>query len=176
LLCVYADAVHGTLNADEYVDNDVASQVVPIPTILYWLELHHAHQSLHDNVVDTSLGLQVVPFGVIVVVGAVLSNAFMVMVFGLWSRSTHPLLVPPLSCTWKVNVVYGLPYALDGGMYFKFPLVISVAKIYCPAEILLPFNWIVHNDGNVVIFTLLNVFGGLSLESINQKLPVVNVY
>lgn len=76
----------------------------------------------------------------IVVVGAVVSNAFMVIVFGLWSRSTHPLLVPPLSCTWKVNVVYGLPYALDGGTYFKFPLFISVAVIDWPAEILLPFN------------------------------------
>lgn len=83
MLCVYADAVHGTLNADEYVDNDVASQVVPIPTILYWLELHHAPPSLHDKVVDTSLALQVAPFGVMVVVGATVSNAFIVMVFAL---------------------------------------------------------------------------------------------
>jgi hypothetical protein len=70
---VYVHTVHGTLNADEYVKSDVVSHVVPIPTILYCVEEHHAHQSLHDNVVDTSLTLHVDQFGVIVVVGNCLS-------------------------------------------------------------------------------------------------------
>jgi hypothetical protein len=175
LLCVYVQNVHTTLNADEYADNDVASHVVHIPTILYCVELHHAPPSLHDNVVDISLALHVDQFGLIFVVGAIVSFAFTVIVFGLASKSIHQFVVHPLSCTWNVNVVYGLQYAFDDGTNLNNHPFISATEIVCHALIFDQFNCKFPNDGKVVIFTHAKVFAGLSLVSLNPKLPAMNI-
>jgi len=107
--------------------------------------------------------------------GGVVFDALTVNVLGVASRSTPPFAVPPLSWTWKVKVVYGLPKALIGGTYFSSPLVIFATVIICPTVTLVPFSWIVHNAGKVVTFTPLSVFGDASRGSVNQKLAVVKV-
>ena len=109
------------------------------------------------------------------ITGGVVFNALTVSVLGVASRSTPPFAVPPLSWTWKVKVVYGLPKALIGGTYFSSPLVIFATVIICPTVTLVPFSWIVHNAGKVVTFTPLSVFGDASRGSVNQKLAVVKV-
>ena len=38
-----------------------------------------------------------------------------VIVFGVGSRSTPPLAVPPSSCTWNVKVAYGVPLSFGVG-------------------------------------------------------------
>ena len=44
-----------------------------------------------------------------------------VIVLGLASRSTPPLAVPPLSCTWNVKLAYATPLASAAGRYTGVP-------------------------------------------------------
>ena len=81
-----------------------------------------------------------------------------------------------MSCTWNVNVVYGVPFAFATGTNFNNPLVIFATLISCPAVTFVPLSCTTHAAGNVVIFTPLNVFAGLSFASPKPKFVVVKVY
>src|SRR5215204_4387251 len=99
------------------------------------------------------------------------SLTLIVIVFGVGSRSVPP----PLSCTWKVKDVYGLPLPLAAGVNFKSPPVILATGIKSPAftATLLLVN--VPRPGNVVILTASRVFGGASLGSVKPKSTAANV-
>src|SRR5205823_1285737 len=96
-------------------------------------------------------------------------------VFGDWSRSTPPLAVPPLSCTWKVKLVYGEPLALAAGRKRKLPAVISLAAMNWPAKTAMPLLISVPLLGSAVTRTAFSVLAGLSSVSLKPKLAAVNV-
>src|SRR2546428_13840746 len=77
----------------------------------------------------------------------------MVIVLGLWSRSTPLLAVPPSSCTWKVKLAYEAPLASAAGVKTSLPAAISAALTNCPADTATPSLVSVPADGSVVIFT-----------------------
>src|SRR5947207_15556735 len=58
---------------------------------------------------------------------------FTVIVFGVGSVSIPPFVVAPSSCTWKVNVAYGVPLALIAGVNSSFPPVMSTTGMNWPA-------------------------------------------
>jgi hypothetical protein len=76
-----------------------------------------------------------------------------VRVFGDASRSMPPLAVPPLSCTWKVNEVYGVPLPLVAGLKISRPDAMLAAETNWPAVTLVPLSFRVPSAGRVVIFT-----------------------
>src|SRR6185503_14559407 len=95
----------------------------------------------------------------------------MVIVFGVGSRSVPP----PLSCTWKVKDVYGVPLPLRAGVNFSSPPLMSAIGMKAPAltATLLLVN--VPRLGSVVIFTASSVFGGVSFGSVKPKSAAVKV-
>src|SRR5438309_775839 len=99
----------------------------------------------------------------------------MVMLLGDWSRSTPPLAVPPLSCTWKVNEVYGEPLAFAAGVNFNSLAVMSATAMDWPAETARPLFVSEPANGSELIFTAAKLLLGLSLGSLNPKSPVVKV-
>src|ERR1051326_8166182 len=104
--------------------------------------------------------------------GSLTAFTLIVIVFGVGSRSVPP----PLSCTWKVNDVYGVPNSLATGVNFSRPPLIFATGIKSPA---LTATLLFVRDpapGNVVIFTASSVFGGLSFGSLKPKSAAVNVY
>src|SRR5689334_25161253 len=94
--------------------------------------------------------------------GSLIAVTLIVIVFGVGSRSVPP----PLSCTWKVNDVYGVPNSLATGVNFSSPPLMLATGMKSPAlmEALLFVN--VPAPGKVVIFTAKNVFGGVSFGSL----------
>ena len=80
-----------------------------------------------------------------------------VRVFGEGSRSTPPLAVPPLSCTWKVNEVYGVPLPLAPGWKTSRPAAMLAAETYWPVVTVVPLSFTVPAAGSVVIFTARSV-------------------
>src|SRR5215510_14920366 len=96
----------------------------------------------------------------------------MVIVFGVGSRSVPP----PLSCTWKVKVVYGVPNPLGAGVNFSRPPLILATGIKSLALTGTLLFVKVPRPGSVVIFTASSVFGGVSFGSVNPKSDAVNVY
>src|ERR1041385_660323 len=103
--------------------------------------------------------------------GSLIALTLIVIVFGVGSRSAPP----PLSWTWKVNDVYGVPNSLAAGVNFSRPPLMLATGIKSPAltATLLFVN--APAPGNVVIFTASNVFGGVSFGSLNPKSAAVNV-
>src|SRR5207247_641727 len=83
-----------------------------------------------------------------------------VIVLAFGSRSAPPLDVPPLSCTWNVKLVYGVPLASGTGMNFSLPAVTSLTLTKSPALTATLSLVRVPTPGNVVIFTDKKVFGG----------------
>src|ERR1051325_5436312 len=103
--------------------------------------------------------------------GSLIALTLIVIVFGVGSRSAPS----PLSCTWKVNDVYGVPNSLAAGVNFSRPPLMLATGIKSPAltATLLFVN--APAPGNVVIFTASNVFGGVSFGSLKPKSAAVNV-
>src|SRR4051794_27083943 len=102
----------------------------------------------------------------------------MVRVLGDWSRSTPPLAVPPLSCTWKVKGASGDPLAFNAGVNTKRPAAMSGAETKAPPIPLTPVlgKGRVPAPGTVVIFTACRDLGAeLSAGSLNPKSATPNV-
>src|SRR5262249_60008739 len=78
-----------------------------------------------------------------------------VIVFGVGSRSTPPLAVPPLSCTWKVNEASGEPLALAAGVNTSLPPLMSATLTEPPAVTATPLSGSlpVAAPGGLVILT-----------------------
>src|SRR5207237_1148249 len=100
-----------------------------------------------------------------------------VIVFGDWSRSTPPLPVPPLSCTWNVKLASGEPLALAAGVNTSLPAVMSATLMNWPALTATPLSVSVPDPalGSVVIFTASRLLAGLSFGSLKPKSATVNV-
>src|SRR5437588_11138756 len=79
----------------------------------------------------------------------------MVRVFGDWSRSTPPLAVPPLSCTWKVKFASGDQLAFNAGENTRWPAEMSVANTESPPFTVTPLLVNVPDPapGTVVVVT-----------------------
>src|SRR5262245_54132661 len=123
------------------------------------------------NVNDVSSAVVTAPS---VPTGALFTGVtLMVSVFGEASRSTPPLAVPPLSRTWDVNVVYGLPLAPGDGVKVKKPAPMLAAETSWPAVTgtLLFFN--TPAAGNVVTRTAASTLE--SFGSLKPKFPAANV-
>src|SRR5207249_877913 len=78
---------------------------------------------------------------------------FTVSARGVGSRSTPPLAVPPLSCTWKVKLAYGVPLASAAGANTSRPASRSPTLTNWPATTVVPRPLSVPVPGSVVIFT-----------------------
>src|SRR6185295_19532287 len=94
--------------------------------------------------------------------GSLMAVTLIVIVFGVGSRSVPP----PLSCTWKVNDVYGLPNSLATGVNFSRPPLMLATGIKSPALTATLLFVRVPRPGSVVIFTASSVFGGVSFGSV----------
>src|ERR1043165_5582324 len=103
--------------------------------------------------------------------GSFTAVTLIVIVFGVGSRSVPP----PLSCTWKVKDVYGVPNSLATGVNFKRPPLILATGIKSPALTATLLFVKAPRPGSVVIFTASSVFGGLSFGSVKPKSAAVNV-
>src|SRR5205085_1411917 len=62
----------------------------------------------------------------------------MVTVLADWSRSTPPLAVPPLSCTWKVKLASGDPLEWAVGVNTSRPAAMLAAETKSPAFTVAP--------------------------------------
>ena len=92
-----------------------------------------------------------------------------VKLLGLGSRSTPPLAVPLLSCTWKVKLAYEIPLALLAGVKRSKPPLRSATTMNCPLVTATPLSVRVPAPGSVLIFTARSVLAGESLVSLNPK-------
>jgi len=98
----------------------------------------------------------------------------MLSVFGVGSRFTPPCSVPPLSSTWNVNVVYGLPFASATGSNVRFAM--SATAMNWSAATATPLSFNVPAAGNDAIFTRLNALTGMSFGSVKPKSAEAKVY
>ena len=95
---------------------------------------------------------------------------------GVGSTSTPPFAVPPLSCTWKVKLVYAMPLASTAGANTNCPAAMSATLTNCPAATAVPLSLSVPAPGSVAIFTAWKALGGVSWGSVNPKSARANVY
>src|SRR5687768_12307510 len=91
---------------------------------------------------------------------AVNFQTMITIVFGVGSRSTPVLLVPPLSLTWKVKLAYGTPVASVAGANFRRPM--SAASTKLPATSAGPPTLSVPAAGAAVIVIPVKLFAGVS--------------
>ena len=98
-----------------------------------------------------------------------------VMVFGLASRSTPALVVPPLSCTANWKFAWPAPLALGTGANTSLFNAMSLAAIDWSAVTSTPLSLSVPLLGSWVILTVSSVFAGVSLTSLNPKSATVSV-
>src|SRR5690242_17241083 len=103
--------------------------------------------------------------------GSLIALTLIVIVFGVGSRSVPP----PLSCTWKVNDVYGVPFSLAAGVNFSRPPLMFATGMKSPAFTATLLFVRAPAPGNVVIFTASSVLGGLSFGSLKPKSAAANV-
>src|SRR3989441_163909 len=95
---------------------------------------------------------------------------------GVGSTSTPPFAVPPLSCTWKVKLAYGVPLASAAGASTSRPASMSPTLTNWPATTAAPRTLSVPVPGSVVIFTAWKALGGVSWGSVKPKSARANVY
>ena len=108
--------------------------------------------------------------------GASLTEVTLIVnVLGLGSRLTPPLAVPPLSCTWKVKLAYGLPLPLVAGEKRSRPVLRSASAIICPIVTATPLSLRVPDAGKVLIFSANSVLAGESLVSLKPKSAAAKV-
>ena len=98
-----------------------------------------------------------------------------VIVLGVGSRSTPPLAVPPLSCTWNVKLAYAVPLALAAGVNVSSPEAMSATRMNCPGVTATPLSVSVPDVGSVVILTARKTSAGVSLGSLKPKSIGMNV-
>src|SRR5262245_42290782 len=103
--------------------------------------------------------------------GSLMAVTLIVIVFGVGSRSVPP----PLSCTWKVKDVYGVPNSLATGVNFSRPPLMSPTGMKSLAFTATLLFVSVPAPGKVEIFTATKVFGGVSFGSVKPKSAAVNV-
>jgi hypothetical protein len=109
-------------------------------------------------------------------VGASLTDVtLIVMRFGVGSRSTPLLVVPPSSWTWKVKLEYGAPRSPAAGRNLRRPAAISPAATMAPAAIGVSLRRSVPVVGNVVTCTATTALAGESLVSLSGKSAVVKM-
>ena len=98
-----------------------------------------------------------------------------VMVFGLASRSTPPLVVPPLSCTANWKLALATPLALSAGVNTSLFAVMSATATDWSAVTSTLLSLSAPLLGSWVILTASSVFAGVSLTSLNPKSATVSV-
>ena len=99
---------------------------------------------------------------------------FTVNTRGVGSRSNPPLAVPPLSCTWKVKLAYGVPLAWVTGVNTSRPASMSPTLTNWPAVTTVPLSLSAPAPGSVVIRTACSWLAGLSWGSVKPKSPRPN--
>src|SRR5258705_9189449 len=90
-----------------------------------------------------------------------------VIVLGVGSRSTPPLAVPPLSCTWNVKLAYPAPFAFAAGVNESLPATISATDTTRPGTIDVPANANLPAAGMGANFTESNEIDGVASPSLD---------